>query len=199
MNETTDELMDATYAALCKHGYASLRMQDIADESSKSKSTLHYYYDSKQDLLYSLFDYLQRSFAERIAGLEGDTPDEQLVALIETYLAPRNEETFQRFRTALLEIKAQGPYDDRFRSELADFDRLLHYRFQSILERGQEAGTFRDEIDPDQTADFIVTVLNGVQTRHVAVGHPLERSCETLETYISEHVLVSDRVEVSVE
>lgn len=199
MKETTDELMDATYAALCKHGYASLRMQDIADESSKSKATLHYYYDSKQDLLYALLDYLQQSFADRIETLEGDTAADQLAALIETYLTPRNEDSMQEFRTALLEIKAQCPYDEQFRTELDDFDRVLHDRFQSILEAGQETGVFRDDFDPDRTADFIVTVLNGVQTRHVAVGHPLEQTRETLETYIAEHLLAPDRAEVSLE
>ena len=31
--ETRERIMDATYRALCTHGYAALTMQDIADES----------------------------------------------------------------------------------------------------------------------------------------------------------------------
>lgn len=199
VTETADELMEATYAALCKHGYASLRMQDIANESSKSKATLHYHYESKQELLYALLDHLQESFAERIETLEGETPAEQLVALIETYLIPRDGDTQQEFRTAILEIKAQGPYDDRFRDELGEFDRLLHDRFRGILEAGQEQGAFRNSIDPDETADFIVTLLNGAQTRHVAVGHPLDHTRRTLNAYIADHLLGNDATEVGFE
>jgi AcrR family transcriptional regulator len=195
MDDTTDELMDATYAALCKHGYASLRMQDIADESSKSKATLHYHYDSKQDLLYALLDYLQDSFAERIESIDGHTAADQLMALTETYLTPQTEDSLQEFRTALLEIKAQGPYNERFRAELAEFDQFLHDRFQTILESGQQAGTVRDDIDPDETADFIVTMLNGAQTRHVAVGHSYDQIYDSLKTYIEENLLVADTVE----
>ncbi|MEF8974259.1 MAG: helix-turn-helix domain-containing protein, partial [Haloarcula sp.] len=44
--DTADDIMDATYRALCTHGYADLTMQDIADESDKSKAALHYHYDS---------------------------------------------------------------------------------------------------------------------------------------------------------
>ena len=190
--ETTDELMEATYAALCKHGYASLRMQDIADESSKSKATLHYHYESKQDLLYALLDYLTDSFAERIEALEGETPPAQLLALVETYLEPAEDDSLTEFRTALLEIKAQGPYDDRFRAELTEFDRMLHGRIQSLLEDGQDEGVFGTDIDPDETAEFIVTALNGAQTRHVAVDHPLERTQRTLETYVRRELLADD-------
>ncbi|WP_049922141.1 TetR/AcrR family transcriptional regulator [Halopiger djelfimassiliensis] len=191
--------MDATYAALCKHGYASLRMQDIADESSKSKAALHYHYESKQDLLYSLLDYLTASFAERIETLEGETPIEQLLSLIETYLGPEEEDSRLEFRTALLEIKAQGPYDERFRTELAAFDRLLHDRFRSLLEAGQDRGLVREGIDPDETADFLVTVLNGAQARHVAVDHSTDRTRAALESYVHDHLQTTTAPEVGLE
>ncbi|MFQ3319213.1 MAG: AcrR family transcriptional regulator [Natronomonas sp.] len=32
VEETRERIMEATYRALCAHGYASLTMQDIADE-----------------------------------------------------------------------------------------------------------------------------------------------------------------------
>ncbi|WP_339103595.1 TetR/AcrR family transcriptional regulator [Haloterrigena salinisoli] len=190
--ETTDELMEATYAALCKHGYASLRMQDIADESSKSKATLHYHYESKQDLLYALLDHLTDSFADRIETLEGETPAAQLLALIDAYLEPAADDSAAEFWTALLEIKAQGPYDERFRAELADFDRMLHGRVRSLLEEGRDEGVFRADVDPDEIAEFLVTALNGAQTRHVAVDHPLERTQRTLETYVRRELLADD-------
>ncbi|HET7323460.1 MAG TPA: helix-turn-helix domain-containing protein, partial [Halococcus sp.] len=66
MTDTTDELMHATYRALCKHGYANLTMQDIADESTKSKAALHYHYDTKQDLLLAFLSFLYERFEERL-------------------------------------------------------------------------------------------------------------------------------------
>ncbi|MFC6769738.1 TetR/AcrR family transcriptional regulator [Natrinema soli] len=191
MTTTQNELMEATYVALCKHGYASLRMQDIAAESSKSKGTLHYHYDSKQELLSAFLAYLYDSFVARIDALEADSPDERLRALIETVLSPRDEETEQEFRTALLEIKAQGPYDDEFRVQLEAFDRLLHDRLETTLLDGQERGTFRDDFDAEPIADFLVTVLNGAQTRHVAVGHPPEQTRVQLLDYVDRHLVAA--------
>lgn len=201
MTDTTDELVEATYAALCKHGYASLRMRDIADESTKSKATLHYHYESKQDLLYALLDYLTDSFADRIETLEGETPVDELLHLVEIYLSPEDEDEREAFRTALLEIKAQGPYDDRFRAELTEFDRMLRDRIRTLLEAGRQEGIVRDDIDPDETAEFVVTVLNGAQTRHVAVDSSLERIHTMLETYVARQLLAEDanRSEVGVQ
>lgn len=192
MSDTPDELVEATYVALCKHGYASLRMEDIAAESSKSKGTLHYHYDSKRELLYAFFEYLYDSFVARLDDLDARDPDEHLRALLDTVLSPRDDDdTEQEFRTALLEIKAQGPYDDGFRNQLEAFDRLLHDRIESILADGQERGVFRDEFDPDATADFLVTILNGAQTRHVAVDHRPDQTRSQLFDYVDRH-LVAD-------
>jgi len=64
-DETIDDIMEATYRALCTHGYADLTMQDIAAESTKSKGTLHYHFEGKQDLLESFLAFLLNRFEER--------------------------------------------------------------------------------------------------------------------------------------
>lgn len=189
MTETPEKLVKATYVALCKHGYASLRMKDIAAESSKSKGTLHYHYDSKQELLYAFLEYLYDSFVTRLDDLETQHPDEHLRAVIDAILSPRDDGTEQEFWTALLEIKAQGPYDDGFRDQLVAFDQLLHDRIESILTEGQERGVFRDAFDPDAIADFLVTVLNGVQTRHVAVDHQPDQTRDQVLEYVDRHLI----------
>ncbi|SEP09097.1 transcriptional regulator, TetR family [Halogranum amylolyticum] len=42
--------LEATYRALCRHGYADLTVGDIAAEAERSKSLVHYYYGSKEHL-----------------------------------------------------------------------------------------------------------------------------------------------------
>jgi AcrR family transcriptional regulator len=191
-DETTDELMKATYRALCKHGYASLRLQDIADESTKSKATLHYYYESKHDLLLAFLEYLYGRFEERLSEFDDTTPTSELTTVIEHQLTPRDESAPQRFRTALLEIKAQAPYDAAYRDHLVTFDRLLHDHIQAIIEVGIDQGGFNRDIDSDAVAEFCVTVINGAQSRHVALGHPVEHTRQMLLGYIQRHVLAAD-------
>ena len=84
--ETRERIMDATYRALCTHGYAALTMQDIADESECSKSLLHYHFDTKEDLLVELLDHLLERFEARVSATDTDDPRDQLVDLVDVFL-----------------------------------------------------------------------------------------------------------------
>ncbi|MFC6756814.1 MULTISPECIES: TetR/AcrR family transcriptional regulator [Haloarcula] len=185
--DAAEEIMCATYRALCSHGYADLTMQDIADESSKSKAALHYHYDSKHDLLCAFLDYLYERFVERTADLEGDDAHERLLGLVDAVLTERDNR--EEFETAILEIRAQAPYEDRFRDRLTRFDDHLVAELTGILEAGVADGTFDADVDPEDTAQFIVTVLTGTSTQRVTAGQPVECSQRMLADYVETNLL----------
>ncbi|NIC00551.1 TetR/AcrR family transcriptional regulator [Halobacterium sp. R2-5] len=195
MGEPTDEILEATYRALCEHGFADLTVQDIADHSEKSKATIHYHYDSKHDLFTAFLEYLYDDYTEHVDAVDGDTHRERLLALVEFSLAEGGDVPGIDFRTAMLEIKAQAPYDDAFREQLTRFDRYLADRIREVIEAGVDAGEFREDVDPETTAEFLLTTIKGAYTRHVSVDHPLDRIRETLAEYV-ETRLVADRAEV---
>jgi AcrR family transcriptional regulator len=170
--EVEEAFMGATYRALCRHGYASLTMQDIADESDRSKAALHYHYDTKHDLLVAFLDYLYEGFTERIDAVETDDPVERLRRTVETVLAPPERTDDREFRTAMLELRAQAPYDDEYRERLAEFDRFLRERVRETVAAGVERGVFRADADPETEATFVVTVISGASTRRVTLDCP---------------------------
>uniref|UniRef100_A0A7D6CRZ1 TetR family transcriptional regulator n=2 Tax=Natrinema zhouii TaxID=1710539 RepID=A0A7D6CRZ1_9EURY len=178
--------MEATYRALCKHGYAELTMQDIAAESDKSKGTLHYHFEGKQDLLESFLEFLLDRFEERTQTISGETPAERLHEFLEELLTPADEESAEEFRTAILEIKAQAPYNEVYQEKLGAFDRALRERIATLVADGLKAGEFRADIDPDETADFLVTLFHGAQTRAAAVDRPPKRTRQYVHEYIDE-------------
>ncbi|WP_255681955.1 TetR/AcrR family transcriptional regulator [Natrinema sp. SYSU A 869] len=198
-DETIDDLMEATYRALCKHGYADLTMQDIAEESTKSKGTLHYHFEGKQDLLESFLEFLLDRFEERTETIPGETPAERLHEFIDELLTPSDDESAEEFRTAILEIKAQSPYNEAYREQLAEFDRALHDRIAGLVTDGLEAGAFREDVDPDETADFLVTLFHGAQTRSTAVDRPPEQTKRHVHEYIDEFLLADGTDTVTVD
>jgi len=191
-DSATEDIMSATYRALCKHGYASVTMQDIAAESEKSKSALHYHYERKHDLLCAFLDDLLASYTDRLDGVEGETAHDRLLGTIETVFEPTEDSPTREFKTAILEMKAQGPYDEAFRERLTKFDQVLRDHVEEILAAGVEGGEFRADLDVEATADFFATVFNGAQTRSVAIGRPVDRSRKHLEQYVESRVLAGD-------
>ena len=194
-DQTTDDIMRATYCALCEHGYAGLTMQDIADHSATSKSSLHYHYDTKQDLLLSFLDHLFGRFRERVDA-EVEDPLDRLTALLDATLGGPNHDADRDFETAMMEIKAQAPYDEQFRERLAEFDAHFADLLREAVADGVEAGVFRDGVDAEEAADFLVTVVNGAHTRRVATDHSLAAVRRTLATYLEQDLLALDDREV---
>jgi AcrR family transcriptional regulator len=168
--EPTDDIMCATYRALCRHGYAELTMQDIADEWSKSKPALHYHYDTKRGLLLAFLEHLYDAYTDRVAAPEAGTPRARLDALIDAALDPPRADAHRELRTALFEVKAQAPYDEAFRERLIRFDDYLRDEIRRVVAAGVEEGAFHDDADPSTTATLLLTLVGGAHARRVALG-----------------------------
>ncbi|EMA65042.1 TetR/AcrR family transcriptional regulator [Halorubrum kocurii] len=164
-----DEIMDGVYRALRAHGYADATMQDIADECSKSKSLLHYHYDTKEDLLVAFLDHVISDSERRIAAHADDPPAERLAGFIGWFVFERQAVDREAFHIALLELRTQGPFNEPIREQLVRSDRLLRGTVVDILESGIEAGVFRD-VDVEETAALLVATLDGARTRQITLS-----------------------------
>jgi AcrR family transcriptional regulator len=183
----TDDIMCATYRALCRHGYADLTMQDIADEWANSKAALHYHYDTKRGLLLAFLDHLFESYTERVADPAEGTPRERLDTLVAAALDPPRTDATRELRTALFEVKAQAPHDDAFRERLERFDRYLQAEIRGVVGAGVEAGAFRADVDPDEIATLLVTLVNGAHSRRIVLGDDAGVP-EAIRSFVDDHL-----------
>jgi len=174
------EILDATYLALCKHGYADLTIQNIADESDRSKATIHYHYDSKEELFAALLDRLYERYVARIDAADGDTARQRLDAVLDVLLA--DEAPLDReFHTAVLAVTARAPHDDAIRERVAAFDRRLFETFRDVVATGVDAGEFDADAEPAVVAEQLVTTVKGAQIRRFAAERSTERSRDAVD------------------
>ncbi|MCU4973980.1 TetR/AcrR family transcriptional regulator [Halobacteria archaeon AArc-m2/3/4] len=190
-SETHAEIMEATYRALCEHGYASLTMQNIADELEKSKGLLHYHFDSKEELLIAFIDYLLSEFEQDIASIEGP-PDKKLDEFIERFVVVADAGDRQALHLALLELRAQSPFNDRFREHLARSDTIVRDTVAEIVRDGITQGVFRADAEPEVVAQLVLASMDGARTRGLTIGdetYPAAVS-EALNKYVIDDILV---------
>jgi AcrR family transcriptional regulator len=189
--DTREAIMGATYRALCKHGYASLTMQDIADEFDKSKSLLHYHYDTKEDLLLAFLDRMIGWLADRTAESDTDHPLDRLEEFAGKFVIDPEGETFA---LAVLELRVQAVHNEAFREKLRRHHERNVEAVAGIIEDGIEAGVFRD-VDADATAELIITVLEGARMFQVTLGveSATGRMYDALATFVVEELLVEER------
>jgi len=176
--------MHATYLALCEHGYAGLTIQRIGEQFEKSKSLLYHHYDDKDELLLSFLQFMLEEHQSSVPETDNGA-DERLDALLDVLLPPSLDEEKEGFTAAMVELRAQAAHDERYRDQYAEHDRVFHDHLVSVLEDGIEAGVFRD-VDTDQVAEFLSTVINGAMTRRVTGGDDgsVTASRAAVDTYV---------------
>lgn len=166
--ETRQAIMAATYRALCEHGYANLTMKDIAAEFDKSKSLLHYHYDTKEDLLVAFLDHIVGWMADHLAQSDTEAPLERLDEFLEKFVIEPDEGPYV-FALALLELRLQAVHNEVFREKLAEHYAENVATVARIIEDGIDAGVFQ-EVDPDATAEAIYTAMEGARMYQVTLG-----------------------------
>ena len=182
-------IRDATYRALCRHGYHETTIQHIADEFEKSKSLLYYHYEDKHELLTDFLRHLLDDLAERLT-VDGDDPYEDLLTLIDRIVPVPMDDDEAQFRRILLEIRAAAPHDEGHRELVRRSDTIIRSAFADVIRRGVEEGRF-DAADPEEAAEFVHTALLGTMIRGVSLDDPetVARTRETLLTYLDRYLL----------
>lgn len=192
--DTHDAIMGATYHALCKHGYADLTMQDIADEFDKSRSLLHYHYDTKDELLLAFLDHLIGWIGDRLAESDTEEPLTRLEEYVDKFVVEPGEEDRETFALALLELRVQAAHNDAFREKLAAHYRQNIEAVATIIEDGVEEGAFQ-AVDPDETGEAIYTALVGARMYQVTLGaeDATRRMRDALAAFVVDDLLVDGR------
>lgn len=179
-SDTRAAIMEATYRALCTHGYADLTMQAIADEFDKSKAAIHYHYDTKDDLLAAFLEYLLDRLLDRLHLERGHDPEARLEAIVDALLFEASEhdggndrgrESDRELHTALLEIRAQAPRRAPFREQLTANHALVEDLLVTIIEEGIDQGVFR-EVDPQGTARLVLATMLGGRVYDLTLDDP---------------------------
>ncbi len=63
--DINEKIIEATLEVVAREKISGTRMHLIAKEANMSQSNLHYYYPTKNDLLMTLMDELQKRFSEK--------------------------------------------------------------------------------------------------------------------------------------
>ncbi|WP_254821180.1 TetR/AcrR family transcriptional regulator [Haloglomus halophilum] len=178
---TRAEIMDATYTALGKHGYADLTIQTIADEFSKSKSLLYYHYDAKDDLLVDFLDWLVEEFASEVGADPAGNPEDRVRDLF-GMLVPEDDGS-EGIRLSLLELRMRAPRDDRFAERFEALDERVREEFAAAIREGIARDRFRD-VDAEFVADNLYSLATGATVRQLTTDYDGESAQRGLDDII---------------
>lgn len=181
--------MKATHKALCKYGYADLTMKKIADESDRCKSTFHYHYDTKENLLVHFIQYLLEGFEKKMVPETEDSLEKVNGFIDRMLFGVGDEETTENFHTALLEIRSQAPYNEKFQEQITKNDEYILQITTDIIQEGIEKGRFKDT-DPKNTAIVILSAIDGARARHISTDRDANEELRNALDWILDELII---------
>ena len=159
-DEVREQLVQAARQVFVRFGYKKTALDDIAREARKGKSTIYYYFKSKDDIFKAVID------AE--AEIRAKTIDEQISIIDDPQLKLK---TYIYVR--MLTLKKVGNYYEAIKNDLLDnlyfvnslrtnhFDAEINLVKELLLE-GIEKEVYTIQ-NPELTAKTIVTLLQGFE------------------------------------
>ncbi len=139
-----DDVARAAVELFARQGYAATSVQQIVEAAGVTKGAMYHYFESKDDLLFGIYDRLltlQKARLDEITA-RGGAVDDVLRAIcvdvVETSIAYLAEGTVY-FRSAhMLSAPRQ--------QEVTRRRRAYHDEVAEVIQRGQHQGLFRTDI-----------------------------------------------------
>lgn len=184
--DTEADIMEATYRALCKHGYSDLTIQRIGDEFEKSKSLLYHHYEGKDELLLDFLSSMLEEFEQGFECCKSDSnhPEKSLATVLDHSLDPVPDEEHFDFGQAMVELRAQAAHDMDYQEYFTKSDAVFCNQLTSIVADGVTDGIFRD-VDPACAAEHIHTIIVGTMTRRATAD---DVDVEAIRNEVDEYV-----------
>jgi len=191
---TREAIMQATYLALCTHGYADLTIERIGEEFDKSPSSIYHHYDGKDELLVDFLRYMLEHFEADVALEDYEDAHAHLRALLDHVVPATLDEERAEFTRAMTELRARAATDERYRRRITKHNRFFHDRIAAIVRTGIDQGVFRD-IDPEQVAELLLTTINGAMNQQVTAeaDAPVRAVRAELDEYVRSRLLIEGR------
>jgi TetR/AcrR family transcriptional regulator, fatty acid metabolism regulator protein len=153
-------LLDAAVRVFARKGYHTCRVGDIAEEAGVAHGLLYHYFSSKEEVLETIFRDTWGLMLSTIESVQepGEPARESLRKVAAIVL--RTWGTDPDLVRVLVREVTRSP---QIQQEIAEVDQAFTL-LRGLIERGQESGEFRADIDPKFGATVFYGALEEVLT-----------------------------------
>jgi AcrR family transcriptional regulator len=143
-------ILDAAVRVFARKGYHTSRVGDIAEEAGVAHGLLYHYFDSKEELLDTIFRNTWTLMLDTISGVEAlDEPARETLRKVAAIVLRAWRDTPDIVRVLVREV-TRSPH---LQQEIGETEQAFA-ALERVIRKGQESGEFRDEVDP-RFASFI--------------------------------------------
>lgn len=160
-DQKRSEILNATFRTVYEQGIVEMSMRSIAGTAGVNQSTLHYYFQNKENLLKefikALFERFMRDIERRYVA--SDSPEKKLDAIFEAGrdFAGKQREMFVVF----IDCWSLSIRNPELKKVFSDLYVRMSNLFESILEEGMKSGDFH-LVRKDLLSIMLISFVGGM-------------------------------------
>ena len=161
--ERRQQILDAALRCFSRDGFHATTTADIVRESGLSQGALYLYFATKDDIVVALADDRHQGevFLNALAKSEQD-PVAGLMLLVELYGKTLGDQRRADMRRVGIQGWAEALRNPRIHESVVEGFSAVRAAIVELIERGQQAGQVRADVEPDAAARAMIAIFQGL-------------------------------------
>jgi AcrR family transcriptional regulator len=144
-------ILDAAIRVFARQGFHSCRVSDVADEAGVAYGLVYHYFDSKEEILNTLFAERWQIMLDAIVEIDEkqEVPARDKLYMVASFIIDSYRHEPDLMKVIIVEVTRAA---NSFGRVHLDKIREAYAKIASIVEKAQRTGAFKDEISADFAA-----------------------------------------------
>lgn len=174
--ERKTEILEAACRVIARRGVRGLRIEELAREAGVSTALIYYYFEGRATLLQRALEYVSaRAFAytepEPAAATSARTR-------LEAIMLREFQDSPLVYENSVVwgELWASAVFETELRADLARSGQAWVTALAQLIRAGQDEGTINAAVVPDEAAERLSAIVNGLSAKWLIGALTLERA-----------------------
>ena len=180
MADRKTEILEATCRVIAREGADGLRMGTVAREAGVSSALLHYYFDTRADLLMQAFEHADVKADEAAEQAIADVPSGlgKLQRLLLIYAGA--DTVFRDDWVLWVEMWRSSIFDERLAESVRRSSAGWIEQIQGLIEQARDEGTVRADINVEDATQRLAAVVDGLGLQVLSGTTTHERAADLI-------------------
>jgi AcrR family transcriptional regulator len=148
------EIIEAAGKLLTTYGLSGLTIKNLAREMHFAESAIYRHFNSKEDIIISMLQYLAENIENRLKRIDPDlSPEESMKQLLEGQFR-----FFKAHSHFVMAVFSDGLMEEsqRINKHILNLIQIKTRYLTPIIIKGQQNGNFTDDVSPEQLVHIIM-------------------------------------------
>jgi TetR/AcrR family transcriptional repressor of nem operon len=163
---TREHLLQAAFREVYRYGFQSAGIDTILAATNVTKGALYYHFESKEALGYAIVEEIVAKLTRDrwMLPLQQSNDKDPIDTLIGIVRAIPHRPRDVKSGCPLVNLAQEmSQLDEQFRKRLERIFHAWREGIAMVLRRGQSEGTVRHELVPEDTASFLIAMVEGYE------------------------------------